>query len=120
MAHGEHPIEVAVEHRVAASAGKTRQRRHDHLALLGELVEERNPTRQTAEAREKSKLVATPLSPDAAREAVDLDGRDGRFGHMRLGLIVSGGAGLWPERRHGRAELLLHRLRPPAVLPFRE
>src|SRR5215472_2740152 len=120
LADRQYPVEMAVEHGVAGGAGESRQRRNDHLAVLRERVEERNPPRQSAEAREESQLGAAALAPDAGREPVDLDALRRGLGHGRAFGSVVGGARLGPERRHRRAELLLHRLGPPAVLPLGE
>src|SRR5205814_9743049 len=83
MPHREHPIEMAVEHGVAGGAGISGQRGHDHLALLGQFVEEWDPARQAAETREEAELRAATLAPDPAGQAVDLDGRCGGDGHDR-------------------------------------
>ena len=75
LMRGEHPVEVRIEHGMAALAtGKAGQGRHDDGALLGQRVEERDPARQAAEAGEKSERRAAALLPDPAGKAVDVDG----------------------------------------------
>src|SRR5262245_65390956 len=72
---------MRVELGVARGPGIARQRRRDHRALLGGAIEERQPARQPAQPRQEAELGAAALAPDAAREAVHLDGGRLRFRH---------------------------------------
>src|SRR5262249_22955159 len=65
------PVELAVQLPAAREAG---QRRHDHAAALGELVEERRPLLETAEAGQIAERRALPFLPDAHVLALDADG----------------------------------------------
>ncbi len=76
VADRQHPIEMGVEHGMAAvAARKARQGGHDHRARLGEAVEKRDPLRQAAEAGEKPDARARALAPDARGKPVDVDDR---------------------------------------------
>ena len=65
-----------VQHRVpAVAAGKAGQRRHDHRARLGQMIEERHPARQSAKPARKPSHGSAALAPDAGGKAVDVDGQ---------------------------------------------
>ncbi len=73
---------MAVEHRMPAlTPRKSRQRRHHDRPALGEFVEKRHPFRQPAKPGEEPELGPGARGPDAAREAIDFDGRGFRFRH---------------------------------------
>src|SRR5262249_9110370 len=81
-ADGKHPVEMTVEHSVpAVAARKTRQGRHYYASGLGQPVEKRHPSRQSAVAGQETDDGSPTLAPNARGKAVDVDSRRFRFGH---------------------------------------
>ena len=85
LAHRHKPVEMRIEHAVAAvAARKTGQGRHDDGALLGQRVQDRHPARHPAEPGQEAQFRPGPLAPDARGEAVDVDRRGFGFAHPAL------------------------------------
>src|SRR6202011_6096227 len=70
----QQPIEMAVEHGMAAvAAWEARERGHDHCALARQCVEEREPSRQAATRGAETESWPLPFPPYPAGKAIDFD-----------------------------------------------